>query len=311
MPIIAEPVRVRFAPSPTGLLHIGGLRTALTNYLFARRHGGTLILRIEDTDRARFVEGAEADILDSLSWAGITVDESSQTGGPHKPYRQSERSDSYSKAAKILVESGHAYIAFDSSDDIEQLRQRHRSETNPNPRYDLETRLEMQNSLSLSAEEVGLRLERGDAHVVRLKVEPGLTLAFKDLIRGDVEFQSDTIDDQILVKSDGLPTYHLANVVDDHAMQITHVIRGEEWLPSTPKHILLYQAFGWTPPIMAHLPLILSPTGGKLSKRSAERAGIPVSVADYMRADYEPEAVVNFLALLGWNPGSEKEFFTL
>ncbi len=311
MPTNPEHVRVRFAPSPTGLLHIGGLRTALTNYLFARHHGGTLILRIEDTDRARFIEEAEADILHSLSWAGITVDESPQRGGPFEPYRQSERSESYARAAAVLVESGHAYLAFDSADEIEQLRQRHRSESNPNPRYDLETRLEMKNSLSLSAEEVSVRLERGDAHVVRLKVEPGQSLAFTDLIRGDVEFQSDTIDDQVLVKSDGLPTYHLANVVDDHAMQITHVIRGEEWLPSTPKHILLYRAFGWTAPVMAHLPLILSPSGGKLSKRSAERAGIPVSVAEYIKSDYEPEAVVNFLALLGWNPGSEKEFFTL
>jgi len=209
------------------------------------------------------------------------------------------------------VESGYAYTAFDTSEEIEELRARHRSESNPNPRYDLNTRLEMKNSLSLSAEETRVRLERGDQHVIRLKVEPGQTLTFTDLIRGDVEFQSETIDDQILVKSDGLPTYHLANVVDDHAMQITHVIRGEEWLPSTPKHILLYQAFGWDPPVMAHLPLILSPTGGKLSKRSAERAGIPVSVRDYIEADYEPEAVVNFLALLGWNPGSEEEFFTL
>ena len=311
MPDSSNSIRVRFAPSPTGLLHIGGLRTALTNYLFARKHGGTFVLRIEDTDRARFVESAEADINDSLAWAGLDIDEGPNKGGPFEPYRQSERAARYDVAAKQLLKSGHAYIAFDTPEDIESLRTRHRSKENPNPRYDLQTRSEMQNSLTLSNAEVQLRIDRGDEYVIRLKVESGASIVFDDMIRGNVEFQSDTIDDQVLVKSDGLPTYHLANVVDDHDMAITHVIRGEEWLPSTPKHMLLYAAFGWAPPTMAHLPLIMSPSGGKLSKRSAERAGIPVSVADYRAKDYEPEAVINFLALLGWNPGDERELFTL
>ncbi len=308
---ISNKVRVRFAPSPTGMLHIGGLRTALTNYLFARKHGGTLLLRIEDTDRARFVEGAEQDILESLKWAGITLDEGPGLGGDFEPYRQSERAGDYEKAATLLLESGHAYLAFDTAEEIEALRSRHRSDSNPNPRYDMFTRGQMKNSLTLKETEVQDRIQNGEPYVVRLKVVEGSSIVFDDMIRGRVEFSSDTVDDQILVKSDGLPTYHLANVVDDHEMEISHVIRGEEWLPSTPKHILLYRAFGWTAPKMAHLPLILSPSGGKLSKRGAERAGIPVSVADYRAKDYEPSAVINFLALLGWNPGDERELFSL
>ncbi|MEM0963121.1 MAG: glutamate--tRNA ligase [Bacteroidota bacterium] len=305
------PVRVRFAPSPTGLLHIGGLRTALYNHLLARQTGGTFILRIEDTDRSRFVPEAEQDILDGLAWAGLTVDEGPTQGGDAGPYRQSERSDRYAEAAQRLLDGGYAYLAFDTPDEIEAMRQRHRSDANPTPRVDASTRGELANSLTLSAEEVQARISAGDPHVVRLKVDPGETLTFEDRVRGEVSFQTDDVDDQVLVKSDGMPTYHLANVVDDHEMGITDVIRGEEWLSSVPKHLLMYRALGWTPPRLAHLPLIMSPTGGKLSKRSADRLGIPVSVSQYREAGYEPEAVVNFLALLGWNPGDDRELFSL
>ncbi|MEL6616596.1 MAG: glutamate--tRNA ligase, partial [Bacteroidota bacterium] len=302
------PVRARFAPSPTGLLHIGGLRTALVNWLLARKTGGTFVLRIEDTDRARFVETAEDDIRASLAWAGLSPDEGPLAGGEHGPYRQSERTVLYREAADRLLASGDAYIAFDTPEALDAMRQRLTSKENPSPRYD---RASMTNSLTLSADEVQARIDRGDDHVVRLKVPEGQSITFTDLIRGDVTFQSETVDDQVLVKSDGLPTYHLANVVDDHHMAITHVIRGEEWLSSVPKHILLYRALGWTPPALAHLPLILSPTGGKLSKRSADKLGIPVNVEQYHAAGYEPEALVNFLALLGWNPGTEQELFSL
>lgn len=304
-------MRVRFAPSPTGYLHIGGLRTALYNWLLARKHGGAFILRIEDTDRTRFVEDAEQDILDSMAWAGITFDEGPGRGGEFGPYHQSERGERYAAAARILLDSGNAYIAFDDADAIEAMRERHRSKDNPTPGYDHSTRGEMENSLTLTEEEVARRIEAGKEHVVRLLVRPGQKVSFTDAIRGDVQFDSAEVDDQVLIKSDGLPTYHLANIVDDHDMGITHVIRGEEWLPSTPKHVLLYQAMGWDVPQMAHLPLILSPTGGKLSKRNAEKQGIPVSVRQYRDAGYEPEALVNFLALLGWNPGTEQELFTL
>ena len=303
------PVRVRFAPSPTGLLHIGGLRTALYNYLLARQTGGTFVLRIEDTDQARFVPEAEQDILDSLAWAGLTVDEGPSQGGALGPYRQSERD--YRAAVDRLVDGGHAYVAFDTADEIAALRERRQREGHDALGYSAATRGEMTNALTLGADEVQRRIDAGDDYVVRLKVEPGRTVAFEDAVRGRVAFETDTIDDQVLLKSDGLPTYHLANVVDDHAMGITDVIRGEEWLPSTPKHVLLYDALGWTPPRFAHLPLIMSPTGGKLSKRSAERLGIPVNVRQYREAGYEPEAVVNFLALLGWNPGTDQERFTL
>ena len=305
------PVRVRFAPSPTGLLHIGGLRTALYNYLLARQTGGTFVLRIEDTDRSRFVPTAEQDILDGLAWAGLTVDEGPTQGGDAGPYRQSERRDLYADAARQLVKGGHAYVAFDTPEEIEAMKERSRTDANPTPGYDASTRDEMTNSLTLRQDEVADRLAAGAEHVIRLKVPAGETVTFTDRVRGEVTFDTATVDDQVLVKSDGMPTYHLANVVDDHAMGITDVIRGEEWLSSVPKHLLMYRALGWTPPRLAHLPLILSPNGGKLSKRSADRLGIPVSVAQYRAAGFEPEAVVNFLALLGWNPGTDQELFTL
>ena len=298
-------MRVRFAPSPTGLLHIGGLRTALYNALLARKAGGTFVLRIEDTDQARFVEGAEADILSSLAWAGLSPDEGvGAAGGPHAPYRQSERTDLYNRAARQLLDAGRAYVAFDTPADLAAMRDRGGA-------YTAATRGAMQNSLTLPDDETQQRLDRGDDHVVRLKVEPGRTVAFTDLVRGDVSFDTATVDDQVLVKSDGLPTYHLANVVDDAAMEITHVVRGEEWLPSVPKHLLLYEALGLRPPAMAHLPLILAPTGGKLSKRNADKMGIPVSVRDYVARGYEPEALVTFLAMLGWNDGTDRERYSM
>ncbi len=304
-------MRVRFAPSPTGQLHIGGLRTALYNFLLARKHGGTFILRIEDTDRSRFVPDAEQDIIDSLRWAGMEFDEGPGKGGVHAPYHQSERFDLYKSAAEKLLADGRAYIAFDTPEDIDALRERLTTKENPAPKYDLSTRGSMTNSLTLSEDEVQRRLDAGDPHVVRLLVPEGETIRFHDLIRGEVAFDSTEVDDQILVKSDGMPTYHLANVVDDHAMEITHVIRGEEWLSSVPKHMLLYEYLGHKPPQMAHLPLILSPAGGKLSKRSADTLGIPLNVKQYREAGYEPEALVNFLAFLGWNPGTEQEVFSM
>ena len=297
-------IRVRFAPSPTGYLHIGGLRTALYCFLFARSQGGKLVLRIEDTDRTRFVEDAENDIVQVLEWCGLDVDESPMLGGPYAPYRQSERQKLYRKCAELLVDSGHAYYAFDTSSSIAELRKNNKA-------YDAGTRLQMDNSLIHPREVVQTRLESGEEHVIRLRVPEDVTVQFNDVIKGTVKVDSENIDDQVLVKSDGMPTYHLANVVDDHHMAITHVIRGDEWIPSTPKHILLYQAFGWQPPAMAHLPLILSPTGGKLSKRSAQRQGIPINVRGYQSKGFEPQAVINFLALLGWNPGTEDEVFTL
>lgn len=304
-------VRARFAPSPTGLLHIGGLRTALYNYLFARNKKGDFILRIEDTDQERYVEGAEDDILESLEWAGLTYDEGVRRGGPHEPYRQSERKPFYAEYADQLLEKGHAYIAFDTPDEIEAMRRRLEAQGIAGAKYDASTRTQMNNSLTLPEEEVQQRIANGQEYVVRLKVPRGESVRFEDLIRGWVTFESSGLDDQVLIKSDGMPTYHLANVVDDRMMGVTHVIRGEEWLPSTPKHILLYQFFGWNPPQWAHLPLILSPEGGKLSKRSADKIGIPVSVRQYREAGYEPQALVNFLAFLGWNPGTEQEIFSL
>lgn len=304
-------VRVRFAPSPTGYLHIGGLRTALYNYLLARQTGGAFILRIEDTDRTRFVDDAEDDIQTALKWAGLDIDEGPTGGGDCGPYRQSERSSLYARHARDLIDSGAAYYAFDTPEELDAMRERLKSPENPSPRYDCFTRGDMRNSLTLPAGEVEELLAAGTPHVVRLLVEPGKTVSFVDAVRDEVSFASEVVDDQILVKSDGMPTYHLANVVDDHYMGITHVIRGEEWLSSTPKHILLYDALGWTAPTMAHLPLILSPTGGKLSKRAAERQGIPVLVKQYQDAGYEPEALVNYLALLGWNPGDDREVFDL
>jgi len=308
---MTDTVRVRFAPSPTGYLHIGGLRTALYNYLFTKHHNGKFILRIEDTDQSRYVEEAEQDIIDSLKWSGIEIDEGPDpdASGPGEfgPYRQSERKEMYHTFAEQLIEKGQAYYAFDTTDELDQMRERLQKSGNPSPKYDAITRQSMKNSLTLPQEEVEKRLERGDQYVVRLKVPRRETVRFEDLIRGHVSFETKGLDDQVLLKSDGMPTYHLANVVDDHEMQISHVIRGEEWLSSTPKHVLLYNAFGWEIPQMAHLPLIMSPSGGKLSKRKAESEGIPINTKDYIEQNYEPEALVNFLAYLGWSPGDDSE----
>jgi glutamyl-tRNA synthetase len=308
----ADAVRVRFAPSPTGMLHIGGLRTALYNYLLARKRGGAFILRIEDTDRERFVEGAEDDIRGALDWCGLSYDEGPEgEGGAVGPYRQSERSERYRRYAEQLVDDGHAYYAFDTPADLEAMRAEKRTEEQPQPKYGPRTRREMNNALTLSEEETQQRLDDGAQPVIRLKVPRDTGVKFTDEVRGSVSFSTNDLDDQVLLKSDGLPTYHLANVVDDHEMGITHVIRGEEWLASTPKHKLLYDAFGWDMPRVAHLPLIMSPSGGKLSKRDAEAQGLPVSVHTYREQGYEPEALLNFIALMGWNPGTNEEVFSL
>lgn len=301
-------VRVRFAPSPTGMLHIGGLRTALYNYLFAKHHGGQFILRIEDTDQNRYVDGAEDDIKDALKWSGLLYDEGPDAPGDVGPYRQSERSELYKKYTQQLLDNGQAYYAFDTTEEIEQMRER---SGNSQQKYDSTTRMTMKNSLTLPKDEVEKRVAAGDDYVIRLKVPANDTIRFEDIIREDVSFNTADLDDQVLLKSDGLPTYHLANVVDDHTMGITHVIRGEEWLSSAPKHILLYQNFGWVPPQMAHLPLIMSPAGGKLSKRNAEALGIPVNVRDYIKGKYEPDALINFLAFLGWSTGDDREMLSL
>lgn len=315
-------VRVRFAPSPTGALHIGGVRTALYNYLFARQHGGDLVFRIEDTDSNRFVPGAEEYIIESFRWLGIKFDEGVSFGGEHGPYRQSERRSIYKKYVDQLLAADKAYIAFDTPEQLEAKRAEIQ-----NFQYDARTRGEMPNSLTLPKEEVERRIADGEQYVVRFKVEPGIDVHIDDMIRGHVVIKSDILDDKVLYKSaDELPTYHLANIVDDHLMEITHVIRGEEWLPSAPLHVLLYRAFGWedTMPTFAHLPLLLKPEGkGKLSKRDGDRLGFPVFPLEwhdpktgdvssgYRESGYFPEAVVNFLALLGWNPGTEQELFTL
>ena len=315
-------VRVRFAPSPTGALHIGGVRTALYNYLFARQHGGDLVFRIEDTDSNRFVPGAEEYIIESFRWLGIKFDEGVSFGGEHGPYRQSERRSIYKKYIEQLLAADKAYIAFDTPEQLEAKRAEIQ-----NFQYDAHTRGEMTNSLTLPKEEVERRIADGEQYVVRFKVEPGIEVHIDDMIRGHVVIKSDILDDKVLYKSaDELPTYHLANIVDDHLMEITHVIRGEEWLPSAPLHVLLYRAFGWedTMPKFAHLPLLLKPEGkGKLSKRDGDRLGFPVFPLEwhdpktgdvssgYRESGYFPEAVVNFLALLGWNPGTEQELFTL
>jgi glutamyl-tRNA synthetase len=293
------------------MLHIGGLRTALYNYLFARHYGGDFILRVEDTDQNRYVEGAENDIITALKWTGMMYDEGPDASGDAAPYRQSERSELYQKYAQQLLADGRAYYAFDTPEEIEAMRERLKTSDNTNPKYDAISRQEMTNSLTLSQEETNSRLNSGAPYVIRLKIEPGEAVNFTDIIREGVTFQSDDLDDQVLMKSDGLPTYHLANVVDDHLMGITHVIRGEEWLSSAPKHILLYNYFGWEAPVMAHLPLIMSPAGGKLSKRNAEELGIPVNVRDYISAGYEPEALINFLAFLGWSPGDDRELMSM
>ncbi len=315
-------VRVRFAPSPTGPLHIGGVRTALFNYLFARKNKGEFVFRIEDTDSNRFVPGAEDYIIESFRWLGIQFDEGVSFGGEYGPYRQSERRDIYKKYVKQLLDAGRAYIAFDTPDELEQKRTEIQ-----NFQYDAKTRLGMRNSLTMLGEEVERLIEEGQQYVVRFKVEPGREVLVNDMIRGEVRVKSDIIDDKVLYKSaDELPTYHLANIVDDHLMKISHVIRGEEWLPSAPLHVLLYEAFGWndTMPEFAHLPLLLKPEGkGKLSKRDGDRLGFPVFPLEwhdpktgevssgYRESGYFPEAVINFLALLGWNPGTEQELFTL
>ncbi len=289
-------MRVRFAPSPTGYLHVGGLRTALYNYLWARREGGRFILRIEDTDRSRLVPGAVENLIKTLGWAGLSYDEGPDKGGPHGPYVQSERLDLYRRHTDELIAAGHAYYCFCTSERLEKMRA-HQAETGQPPKYD-------RHCLALPKDEVERR-RASEPHVVRMKIPDGETVSFKDVVRDVVEFQTSTVDDQVLLKSDGYPTYHLANVVDDHDMQVTHVIRGEEWLTSTPKHLLLYRYFGWTPPQFAHLPLLLNPDGSKLSKRQGD-----VAVEDYRDKGYLPEALVNFVALLGWNPGTDEEVFT-
>lgn len=315
------PIRVRFAPSPTGALHIGGVRTALYNYLFARQNGGTFILRIEDTDQGRYVPGAEDYIIEALRWTGLLPDEGVGFGGADGPYRQSDRKEIYQKYAHELVERGHAYYAFDTPEELDVQRQSVENFT-----YNHLTRNALSNSLSLGEATAKSRIEAGEAFVVRLKIEPGRSIHIHDLIRGDVVFESSELDDKVLLKADGMPTYHLANIVDDHLMRITHVIRGEEWLPSTAHHVLLYEGFGWdaTMPRFSHLPLIMKPVGnGKLSKRDGAKFGIPVfplgwegntpeeSFGGFREAGFLPQAVVNFLALLGWNPGGEQEIMSI
>lgn len=317
---------MRFAPSPTGGLHIGGVRTVLYNYLFARKHGGALVLRIEDTDQGRFVDGAEEYILDCLRWCGLEPDESPAHGGPHAPYRQSERKESYGRYAQQLVESGHAYYAFDTPEELEEMRARLKTEENPSPQYDARTRGGMRNSLSLPQEKVKALLDAGEPHVVRINMpEEGGTVSFTDAIRGNVSFDLSTVDDKVLLKRDGMPTYHLAVVVDDHEMEITHAFRGEEWLPSAPVHLLLWEHLGWKEqmPQWAHLPLILGPDSAKLSKRHGSKYGFPIFAMNwtdprtgdftegFRERGFLPEALLNMLALLGWNDGSGEEIFTL
>ena len=318
-------VRVRFAPSPTGPLHIGGVRTALYNYLFARQQGGQMILRIEDTDQTRFVPGAEQYIIEALDWLGIKFDEGVHLGGPCGPYRQSDRKPLYRQYAEQLINDGWAYYAFDRPEALEAKRKEYEAEKKTF-QYDCNTRLGMDNSLTLGADKVQRRLDSGEPYVVRFKFPENIDITVHDLIRGDVTMNSRLLDDKVLFKSDGMPTYHLANIVDDHLMEITHVIRGEEWLPSAPLHVMLYRAFGWeaTMPQFAHLPLLLKPEGnGKLSKRDGDRLGFPVFPLDwvdpksgekssgYREQGYLPQAVVNMLALLGWNPGNDQELMTM
>lgn len=315
-------VRVRFAPSPTGPLHIGGVRTALYNYLFARQHGGDMILRIEDTDSQRFVPGAEEYINEALAWLGIGIDEGVHEGGKYGPYKQSERRDIYREHVKMLLDNDKAYIAFDTPAELDAARA-----ATPNFQYDASTRMNMRNSLSMPADRVKSLIDAGEKYVVRFKIEPGRDVEVNDLLRGKVTINSSILDDKVLYKSaDDLPTYHLANIVDDHLMEVSHVIRGEEWLPSAPLHVLLYEAFGWadTMPAFVHLPLLLKPDGkGKLSKRDGDRLGFPVFPLEwhdpksgeissgYRERGYLPEAVVNFLALLGWNPGDDTEIMSM
>ncbi len=318
-------IRVRFAPSPTGALHIGGVRTALYNYLLAKKHKGTFILRVEDTDQTRYVPGAEEYILEALAWAGITPDEGPGQGGEYGPYRQSERKDLYGKYASQLVEAGHAYYAFDTPEELSAIR----SDMEANKevfRYDNVTRKNLNNSLNMSAEAIAERINSGEPYTIRLKIPRDESITVNDLIRGEVTFQSNELDDKIILKGDGMPTYHLANIVDDHLMEISHVIRGEEWLPSTAHHLYLYRFLGWdsTQPKFAHLPLILKPSGkGKLSKRDGTKLGIPVfplawegkneedSFIGFREFGFDSNAANNFLAFLGWNPGTEQEIFSM
>lgn len=322
----AQNVRVRFAPSPTGPLHMGGVRTALYNYLFAKQQGGQFILRIEDTDQTRYVPGAEEYIIESLKWCGIAPDEGQGFGGEFGPYRQSERKEMYRKYAMQLIENGNAYYAFDSAEDLEKVRDMAKQAGSPNWQYNHVTRNSMKNSLTLSAAEVKKRLDAGEPYVIRIKLNRNEEVKFEDMVRGWVSVNTNNMDDKVLFKADGMPTYHLANIVDDHLMQISHVIRGEEWLPSAPLHVLLYRAFGWedTMPRFAHLPLLLKPDGnGKLSKRDGDRLGFPVFPLEwhnqengdvfsgYRENGYFAPAFVNMLAFLGWNPGTEQELFSL
>lgn len=317
-------VRVRFAPSPTGPLHMGGVRTALYNYLFAKKLGGDFVLRIEDTDQTRYVKGAEDYIIESLKWCGISPDEGQGFGGNYAPYRQSERKASYRKYADQLVEAGHAYYAFDTAEELDRIRDMAKQAGTANWQYNHVTRASMKNSLTLSKAEVDKRLENQEPYVIRIKLPRNEEVKFQDIIRGWVTVNTNNMDDKVLFKSDGMPTYHLANIVDDHSMEISHVIRGEEWLPSAPLHILMYRFFGWEAPQFAHLPLLLKPDGnGKLSKRDGDRLGFPVFplqwnnpeteevFSGYRENGYFPEAFVNMLAFLGWNPGTEQEIFSL
>jgi len=315
-----EQVRVRFAPSPTGPLHIGGVRTALYNYLFAKKHGGTFILRIEDTDQGRFVEGAEEYIMESLEWCGIIVDEGIREGGSYGPYRQSDKKADFRKYADILIEKGDAYYAFDTPQVLDALRSE-MEKAGKTFIYNAEIRGSLSNSISLKEAEWKEKLEKGEPYVIRYKMPDNEDIHFEDLVRGHIVVNTSTLDDKVLFKSDGMPTYHLAHIVDDHVMKISHVIRGEEWLPSLPLHKLLYRSFGWDSPLFAHLPLLLKPDGkGKLSKRDGDKMGFPVfplfwpygeTAKGYREDGYYPDAFINMLALLGWNPGTEQEIFTM
>lgn len=320
----AEKVRVRFAPSPTGPLHIGGVRTALYNYLFAKKHGGDFILRIEDTDQARFVPGAEDYIVESLKWCGMVPDEGIGVGGDFGPYKQSERKEMYRSFADQLIADDHAYFAFDTPEELTEMRERLKKAKVASPQYNAVTRENMRNSLTMSSDEVSKLIEEGVPYVIRFKMPRKEDVRVNDLIRGWVVVNTVQLDDKVLFKSDGMPTYHLANIVDDHSMKITHVIRGEEWLPSAPLHVLLYEAFGWEAPKFAHLPLLLRPDGnGKLSKRDGDRLGFPVFPlkwedpttgeisSGYRQKGYYSESFINMLALLGWNPGTPQEIFSM
>ena len=318
-----KPVRVRFAPSPTGPLHMGGVRTALYNYLFAKKNNGTFVIRIEDTDQTRFVPGAQEYIMESLKWCGIMPTEGPGLGGDFGPYIQSERKAMYKPYAEELVEKGHAYYAFDTPEELDTVREQAKAMGMPSWQYNGVTRMSLKNSLTLPADEVKQKIENGDPYVIRMKMPRNKDIRFEDMIRGWVVVNTNNLDDKVLFKSDGMPTYHLANIVDDHTMEISHVIRGEEWLPSAPLHVMLYEAFGWEAPQFAHLPLLLRPDGnGKLSKRDGDRLGFPVFPLEWVTSEgeiysgyrekgYFPEAFINMLAFLGWNPGTNQEIFSL